>query len=186
MENEKQDMPAAPVENHGATSSGWGRRIAIGGVALAALAGIGLVAANSGEFRRDHGMRHFGMGAHMERASMGGMGFGERRLEHFLDEIDATPEQSEKLKAIFGSARNDIGPMFEDLRDTRKAAADILGAATIDRAAAEKLRSERVAALDAASRKMTAALLDAAEVLTPEQRTELVEHFKERGGHGRW
>ena len=50
----------------------------------------------------------------------------------------------------------------------------------------EELRAERVPAIDEASRKMTAAILDAAEVLTPEQRKELVEHFEERGGHGRW
>jgi Spy/CpxP family protein refolding chaperone len=33
---------------------------------------------------------------------------------------------------------------------------------------------------------MTAALLDAAEVLTPEQRAELAKHFSERKGRGRW
>jgi protein CpxP len=62
----------------------------------------------------------------------------------------------------------------------------LLGAATIDREAAEKLRAERIAAADEASRKLTTALLDAAEVLTAEQRAELLEHFEDRGWHRRW
>jgi Spy/CpxP family protein refolding chaperone len=77
-------------------------------------------------------------------------------------------------------------PVFRDFRDTHEAVAEIIAAPTIDRAAAEKLRSERIAAIDAASRKMTTALVEAAEVLTPEQRAKLVEHFKERRSHGRW
>ena len=115
-----------------------------------------------------------------------GMKFGERRMERMLDEIDATPEQAEKLKTIFASVRKDMRPMFEDMRDTREDIADLLAAPTVDRAAAEKLRAERVAAIDETSRKLTAAILDAAEVLTPEQRKQLVEHFEERHGPGRW
>lgn len=186
MDNDKQDMQAPLAPNTATGSRGWGRRIVIGGLAAAAVAGIGLAVANSGEFGDGHGMLHFGKGHQMMDASMGRGGFSERRMEHMMEDIDATPEQSKKLKELFGSARDEIAPMLDDFRDTRNAAADILGAPTIDRSAIEKLRSERVAAIDAASRKMTATLVDAAEILTPEQRAKILERFKARGGHGRW
>ena len=94
----------------------------------------------------------------------------EHRIGSVLDEIDVTSEQEDKIWAIIEEARDEIGPTFRDFRETREQVIELLGAPYIDRAAAEKLRSERVAAIDAASRKMTTALLDAAAVLTPEQR----------------
>ena len=51
---------------------------------------------------------------------------------------------------------------------------------------ATALAEHYLAAIDAASKKMTAAVLDAAEVLTPEQRTELAKDFSERKGRGKW
>ena len=109
----------------------------------------------------------------------------EHRIGSVLDELDATPEQEDKLWDIIDKARTEIRPTFRDFRETREEVIELLGRPTIDRAAAEKLRSERIAAIDQASQKMTTALLDAAEVLTPEQRAKLVEHLKERGGRGR-
>jgi periplasmic protein CpxP/Spy len=184
MENDDLDL----TNSNAGTPSGkvWWRRAAIGGLmAIAAIAAIGLAGAASGEFGPD-GIGRFGMGGHMMHAHMGGMGFGERGMSHMLDEIDATPEQEEKLWAIIDAARGEMRPVFRDFRETHEAVAEIIAAPTIDRAAAEKLRSERIAAIDAASRKMTTALVEAAEVLTPEQRAKLVEHFKERRSHGRW
>lgn len=179
MENDDLDMPGS---NAGTPSEkAWWRRAAIGGLtAIAAIAAIGIAGAASGEFGR------FGMGGHMMHAHMGGMGFGGQGMSHMLDEIDATPEQEEKLWAIIDAARGEMRPVFRDFRDTHEAVTEIIAAPTIDRAAAEKLRSERIAAIDQASRKMTTALIDAAEVLTPEQRAKLVEHIKERREHSRW
>ena len=195
MEQENQTSTAATP-----AKASWGRRIVIGGLAAAAVAGIGLVAATGGEFGRGmggefgrgmggqgwamdgHGWGKGGPGMH---ASMG-RGFGERGLERMLDGIDATPEQAEKIRAIVDAARDDLEPAIDGMRDTREKVAEMLGAPTIDRAAAEALRAERIAAVDQASRRLTTAILDAAEVLTPEQRAELADHFKERGRHGRW
>jgi len=172
----------------------WGKRIAIGGVAIAALAGVGVAGALSQDYGR---MQRFGMGGddrgpgmHMQanfRHGMGfGPGFGGHHLERMLEEIDATPEQEDKLEAIMDKLHDDVRPIMRGFRDTRDDVAKLLGAATIDREAAEKLRAERVAAVDEASRKLTTALLDAAEVLTAEQRAELAEHFEDRGWHRRW
>ncbi|WP_052340993.1 Spy/CpxP family protein refolding chaperone [Salinarimonas rosea] len=113
--------------------------------------------------------------------------FMEWRLERTLDEVDASPEQVERIKAIAEEARGEIVPLMRGFRDTREDLAEILGAQTIDRAAAETLRAERLAAMDAASARGLQALLDAAEVLEPEQRAELVEEMGERRrGWGRW
>lgn len=184
METEDKNL-ANPAASE-AASKGWGRRAAIGGIAaVAVVGGIGFAAARSDDF--GFGMGRFGMGGgHLMHAHMGGGDFMEHRIGSLLDELNATSEQEDKLWDIIDKARDEIRPTFRDFRETREAVIELLGAPTIDRAAAEKLRSERIAAIDEASRKMTTALLDAAEVLTPEQRTKLAAHLKERGGRGRW
>ncbi|MEK1929102.1 MAG: Spy/CpxP family protein refolding chaperone [Pararhizobium sp.] len=183
METEDKNL-ASPAASE-AASKGWGRRAAIGGIAaLAVVGGIGFAAARSDDF--GFGMGRFGMGGHMMHAHMGGGDFMEYRIGTMLDELNATTEQEDKLWDIIDKARDEIRPTFRDFRETREAVIELLGAPTIDRAAAEKLRSERIAAIDEASRKMTTALLEAAEVLTPEQRAKLAAHLKERRGRGRW
>jgi protein CpxP len=180
MEND--DLNLANSSGAAPARKGWARRALIGGVtAIAAIGAIGLAVAASSDFGRGFGMG----GGHMTRAHMG-MGFGGHGMGQVLDQIDATPEQEDRLWAIIDGARSELRPAFREFRDTREAIAGILAAPTIDRAALEKLRSERVASIDQASRKMTTALAEAAEVLTPEQRAKLVEHLKERGSHGRW
>lgn len=179
-----------PAGLSGAPQKSWGKRIAIVGIAIAALASAGVAGALSQDYER---MQRFGMGwggggpgMHMQANFRHGMGFGGHRFERMLEEIDATPEQEEKLEAIMDKLHDDVRPIMRGFRDTRDDVAKLLGAGTIDREAAEKLRAERVAAADEASRKLTTALLDAAEVLTAEQRAELVEHFEDRGWHRRW
>ena len=177
---EQNGQETANGGNDSPKQNGWGRWILVGGVAVLALGGIGIAGAMSNDFG-GYPMGGFG---HFRHMSMGGM--GERGLDNMLEQIDATPEQEKKLWAIVDAARADIWPVARELRGTREEIAAIIGAPTIDRAAAEKLRSERVATLDEASKKAMTALLDAADVLTPEQRAKLLEHFKERRSHGRW
>jgi protein CpxP len=165
---------------------GWGRRVVIGGIAaVAAVAAIGLATAATSDFGPGWGMGRFGVGGHMMHAHMG-MGFGGHGMGYVLDQIDATPEQEDRLWAIIDSTRSELRPAFREFRETREAIAGILGAPTIDRAALEKLRSDRIATIDTTSRKVMDALVQAAEVLTPEQRAKLLEHFRERRWHGRW
>lgn len=180
-------------DNHDTNAAGkpaprrWGRNLLIGGAVVLALAGTGLAVAGAGDFGRGMGMGGpgwHGMGDRPMHAAMGG--FAERRFDRMMEGIDATPEQADKIRDIVDAARDDLAPMFGDMRDSREKVAALLSAPTIDRAAVEQLRAERVAALDEASKKAAAALVDAAEVLTPEQRAELAAHFKERKGHGRW
>lgn len=176
MEQDRQETgTAAATQGNGSRRTRW---IVAGGVAVLALAGIGAAGAMGGGDGMGRqfievGMRH---GGH----------FAGRGLGRALDAVDATAEQEDRIWAIIDDARTELRPMMREFRDTRTAVMDLMAAPTIDRAAAEALRVGRVAAIDEASKKMTAAALEAAEVLTPEQRARLVEHMKERRGPGRW
>ena len=147
----------------------------VGGTLAVLIVGAGVAAATGNGFGR-------GFGGHPHW----GGGFMEYGIERALDEVDATPEQTEKIWKIIDAARAEMRPVARGFRDSREQVMELLGATTVDRAAAEKLRAERNAAADQASRRMTTAILDIAEVLTPEQRAELAEHIKDRGGHRRW
>jgi protein CpxP len=168
--------PETPIQ----AKAGWRRGTIVAIVAAVTVvggAGVATVMANDGP----------GLGRHAMHAAWGGGGrFAERRFERMIEEIDATPEQADALRAIFEGARDDLSGMRDEMRGVREEVVAILSAETIDRAAAERLRAERTQSLDQASRRMTQALLDAAEVLTPAQRAELVERIGERRGHGRW
>jgi protein CpxP len=152
------------------------KRIVVGALALVAIGGIGVsIATATGGW---HGGPQMGFSGHR------GMGFAEHRLERMLEGIDATDEQETKIKAIIEATEDKVFPMADEFRDAREEVAKLLGAPAIDRTAAESLRAARIAKVDEASKTLTTALLDIAEVLTPEQRAELLEHFEER--RGRW
>lgn len=170
MEQDRQDTNVKNASpNGGRRRSGW---IVTGGVAVLALAGIGAAGAMGG-----------GMGHHMMEAGMRHGGhFAGHGIDHMLGAVDATAEQEERIWAIIDGARAELRPMMREFRDARGEVMELMTAPTIDRAAAEALRAERIAAIDEASKKLTAAALDAAEVLTPEQRAALVEQMKERRG----
>ncbi len=129
-----------------------------------------------------HGGRGF-MGGPMDPAAM------DQRIEHmvkhFAVEVDATPEQSAKLTEIAKAAAKDLRPLREKVQEARRRGIELLAAPAIDRAAIERLRAEQIQAADAASRRLSQALVDSAEVLTPEQRKKLAERFQRRHGRRR-
>lgn len=111
----------------------------------------------------------------------------ERMVKHFAVEVDATPEQKDKLTAIAKSAAHDLAPLRGSMKRARQQAIDLMSAEKVDRAAIENLRAEQVALMDTASKRLTQALADAADVLSVEQRKKLAEraeHFGHRFHHG--
>jgi protein CpxP len=105
-------------------------------------------------------------------------------LRHLYVEIDATEEQKQRLAPIVKEAARDLAPLREKFHATRAQAIELLTQDRIDAAAVEALRAEKLRLADDASRRLTRALTEAAEVLTPAQRKELALRF-ERHRH-RW
>jgi len=104
----------------------------------------------------------------------------DRMLKHLYVEIDATEAQKQKLAPIVKAAAKDLLPLRGRMSEARRKGVELLAAERIDRAAIEALRAEQVQAAEAATRRMSAALLDVAEVLTPEQRKDLAARFDKR------
>jgi protein CpxP len=181
MNEHNENSPGDNSANAGKTGHHGhrGRRWVKAGVALlvvGALAAAGISYANNGE--ACHG--HFGMGMHgnMDAAAM------SKHIDGFVNHVlaDGTPEQKAKVSAIFKSAMDDLKPLHKQHMEAHEQALKLLTQATIDRDAVEKLRASQIQLADQASKRITQAVEDAADVLTPEQRVKLADHLKKHMG----
>lgn len=110
-----------------------------------------------------------------------------RAVRHIAIEVDASPEQTEKITNLLVAVAKQMQPVPAGFRDAGKQMHDLLLVPTIDRAAIEKLRQERIAAADAASKEVTTALIEVAEILSVEQRKMLDERVEQfRSMRKRW
>lgn len=152
-----------------------------------ALVGLMLVAGtvaqrNAFAFPGGHGgPMGFGGGMHgsMDPATRGKK--IDAMVSWVLADIDATPQQREKIATILKGAANDLAPMREQHQAARKQSLALIAAPTIDRAQLEKIRLEQVQLAETSSRRMFQAMLDSAEVLNADQRVKLVERWQRRG-----
>jgi len=107
----------------------------------------------------------------------------QRMVKHLAVEVDATPEQQAKLNAIAKSAAHDLAPLRGNMKRARQQALELLSAEKVDHAAIESLRAAQIATMDTASRRLSQALADAADVLTVDQRKKLAERAQHFGHH---
>jgi periplasmic protein CpxP/Spy len=107
----------------------------------------------------------------------------DHRISRMIKAVDGTPEQKDRLIKLSQAAMADMKPLREQQMAARKKGLELLAAPSVDRNALEQLRAQQTTLHDAMSKRMTQHLADAAEVLTPAQRTKLAERMKQRGEH---
>jgi protein CpxP len=109
--------------------------------------------------------------------------FMERRVDRMLDMLKANDSQRTAIKAIAERMFAEMQPIHQQHKQLHEAMVAAFTADTVDRAAVEKLRLQATALVDQGSQAFTKAMLDAAQVLTPEQRQTLAKLIQEH--HGR-
>ena len=125
-----------------------------------------------GPMHEGHGHRH------------GGHGMGARHMERLLERVNASAEQRTQIRGIFEAAAADMRAQGDTRRQLHEQGLSLLSQPTIDANAVERLRQQMLAQHDQASQRWSRAMVEAANVLTPQQRTQLAELMRQRGEHG--
>ena len=100
-------------------------------------------------------------------------------VNRLLSEVKANDDQKEKARQIVGAAAAEMTQLASHHDEDRKALVAILSAPEIDRAKLESWRVNLAKEFDGASLRLTTAAADLAEVLTPDQRAQLVRQVEQ-------
>jgi len=92
-----------------------------------------------------------------------------------------TAEQRSQIQKIMEGARTDLQAQREAGKTLRGQLMQTMAQPNIDANAVEQVRQKMLAQHDQASKRRLQAMVDAAKVLTPEQRKQLAERMSQRG-----
>ena len=149
------------------SAHGFFSGLAIGGV-LGVLAVVGFNAYS-----------HAGWSGHAGHADISDPQVAIERAEIATDfvlmQVHASETQRQQVKAIVKGVINDLLPLHEQHRATHQAFVDALAQPTVNRVTLEQLRAGALQRAETASTRLVQAIADVAEVLTPEQRSELIQ-----------
>ena len=104
---------------------------------------------------------------------MRGGGFSPQMIERIADKVNATDEQKKKLNEIASRLNQDQTTRRTAMQSMRQKTIELLSANPIDTAAVEQVRASQIQFMDEQSKQMSQAMIEVAQVLTPEQRTQL-------------
>jgi Spy/CpxP family protein refolding chaperone len=123
---------------------------------------------------------HHGHGGHhaMSPVAM------EAHIDKLLDQCgaDVSSDQKARVAAIAKAAIADFSTSQEQFAKVHARAHELLMAPVIDRVALEQLRAAHIQRMDEISRRFVAEMEDAADILTPAQRTQCAARM---GAHNR-
>ena len=102
------------------------------------------------------------------------------KVSWMASRVDATPEQERQLDAIVTELMSQLGPVRSEHRAHRRELVAELLRDNVDPGRLETIRRDELRLAETASQSLMDALVRASEVLTPEQRTELLERFTRR------
>ena len=152
----------------------WLAGVAFAGAFVAGGVTLPLVAASAQDAAQGGAMHHMMGHGHGDMHAM-----AMTHVSKMLDQVGASADQKSRIEAILHAGFAPMAGLHADMAKTHAGLHAILTAPTIDRGALEQLRAAEIARLDEATRTMTKALADAAEVLTPEQRAKLATLMSE-------
>ena len=98
-----------------------------------------------------------------------------RGADWLLERVDATEEQRNQVLAIQNSLLPDLYTFQNEREALHARIRQALGANTVDREGLERIREASLNLSDRASRRVVDSFAQALDVLTPEQRRELLE-----------
>lgn len=130
-------------------------------------------------YGQGHADGHGHHGKHHGRHAQGA-GHGMVLSEHMLDRVQASPEQKARIREIMMAARKDLQAQRDGGKALREQGMKLLTQPDIDPKAIEDLRAQAMARHDAASKRMTQAMVEASQVLTPAQRQQIAQHVEQR------
>ncbi|MBH9553762.1 Spy/CpxP family protein refolding chaperone [Inhella gelatinilytica] len=111
---------------------------------------------------------------------MGGPGFGGMRIMAVLDDVNATEAQRQQIEAIFKAARTDLKPLHQQGQQLHRQLLQAFAAPNVDANAVEALRKQQAAHHEQVSQRMSRAMVEAARILTPEQRAQWADKMGKR------
>jgi periplasmic protein CpxP/Spy len=150
-------------------------KLMVVGAALAGVAGVGGLGASAW---RAHG----GFGGHRHDPEMMHR-FVQFAVNEKLDEVDATPEQRQKVKEVTGRLLQEAKALHQAKADLHDQMAELLAQDQPDAARAKALVQARVQEFSRFADDATDALLELHRTFTPEQRAKLLAEHNARHAH---
>jgi len=111
-------------------------------------------------------------------ANHGHSSFDTKRIKHLLKKVDASPEQEARITTIAADIEQQMALSRASQDAQKQRIIEALTSESLDNAALEKIRGNWNKQLETESEIVFGAIISMAEVLTPEQRKDLIGYSK--------